>query len=68
MGQAHQKQLSPSVNPLMLKKEVETRWNSTYIMIERVLQLRKPLERSYEDISDISPIVGIEWETLEEMM
>ena len=37
---AHQKKINPDAKPLHFISDVETRWNSTYYMFERLLLLR----------------------------
>ena len=41
---AMQKTMNSQFNPLKLKNDVITRWNSTYVMIERALEIREPLQ------------------------
>ena len=38
-----QKRMSPNSRPIKLKNDVATKWNSTYLMLQRLLQLQDPI-------------------------
>lgn len=61
----YQKLIDSTKEPLKLKKECETRWNSTFLMLERVFRLKAPLIESYLEIPDIAAVATIDWDSLE---
>jgi hypothetical protein len=54
------------IRPKELVVDVRTRWNSTYDMIERALELRKPLDEMAELVSDLRKykLTDGEWKLL----
>ena len=54
------------IRPKELMVDVRTRWNSTYDMIERALELRKPLDEMAELVSDLRKykLTDGEWKLL----
>ncbi|CAB5351658.1 unnamed protein product [Rhizophagus irregularis] len=61
--------LYPTVKDLNLILDVKTRWNSTYLMIERALQLQKPLDETIRIEPELEgfSISSNEWQTLKEL-
>lgn len=52
-----------------LVQEVVTRWNSTYYMVERFVNLEEPIRKSMALINHDFPIISVEeWEFLKEMI
>lgn len=62
----HEPNFSPR-SPLKLIDEVDTRWNSTFLMLERALLLRVALIKTGALIPQIKFIQEIDWEELEEV-
>lgn len=72
----HQAVLSKHANDLgmprkKLQQDIATRWNSTYVMINSIIELKEPLRRTLED-ADVSKaltprITGVEWDMLEQL-
>lgn len=54
-----------------LQQDIATRWNSTYIMISSMLELKEPLRRSMEDSSTIRSsiplLTDVDWDMLEQL-
>ncbi|KAH9368751.1 hypothetical protein HPB48_004770 [Haemaphysalis longicornis] len=52
-------------------KYIATRWNSTYVMINSLIELKEPLRRAMEDATGsktLTPhITGVEWDMLEQL-
>lgn len=51
--------------PLRLISDVDTRWNSTYMLIERVLLLRSAVDKAMSDMSELHDCASIDWFALE---
>lgn len=65
---AMQTQLNSSKAPLKLKMDVVTRWNSTFIMYERVCELQEPLEATLGLLHNPVPaLTSEEWDVLKEV-
>lgn len=62
-----QKMLQPNIRPLKLVADVSTRWNSTYLMLRRVLKLKEPISKALLNMPDLRNI-EIDWEQLEEIL
>lgn len=57
-----QRSMKPENEPLKLINDVETRWNSTYSMIERICLLQEPLEAAIAVLhADLKAIEADEW-------
>ncbi|KAG0410623.1 hypothetical protein HPB47_012252 [Ixodes persulcatus] len=54
-----------------LQQDIATRWNSTYIMITSLLEMKEPLRRSMEDSSTIRSsiprLTDVDWDMLEQL-
>ncbi|KAH9374227.1 hypothetical protein HPB48_013712 [Haemaphysalis longicornis] len=73
---SHQAVLSKHASDLgmprkKLQEDIATRWNSTYVMINSLIELKEPLRRAMEDATDsktLTPhITGAEWDWLEQL-
>lgn len=53
--------------PLKLIKDIETRWNSTYLMLRRVLQLKEAVTRALDLMTELKNI-KICWEDLADIV
>lgn len=62
-----QKQLGKS--PLKLLQDVVTRWNSTYYMVERIIELEEPLRTTMALLNSTNlPIISVEeWQLLSDI-
>lgn len=62
-----QKQLGKS--PLILLQDVVTRWNSTYYMVERILELEEALRTTMALLNSTNlPIISVEeWQLLSDI-
>lgn len=56
------------VSPLKLLSEVQTRWNSTYIMLKRAYQLRKPIADAIWDIRELNGYEEPDWIQISKLM
>ena len=55
--------MSPISQPTKLKNDVTTRWNSTYLMFQRLLQVQDPITAT---IALLVPFEQLTWEMSEE--
>lgn len=62
-------QLQMGGQPQKLVIEVDTRWNSTYLMLERLFKLREPVAAALATLrTDITPLTSQEHLTIEECL
>lgn len=62
-------QMQMGRQPQKLIMEVDTRWNSTYLMLERLFKLREPVAADLATLkADVSPLTSHENETIEESL
>ena len=52
----------PDKTPLLLVQNVSTRWNSSYLVLERVIKLRQPIQLYLSDHDNLPTITAIEWQ------
>lgn len=50
--------------PLMLIGEIETRWNSTYAMLKRLLKLQEPVIWALQTMDELSELSEPDWQLL----
>lgn len=63
-----QKQMNEAATPLKLKNDVITRWNSTFYMFERFLQIKEPLTATLAILnSPVECLSETEWQVLKEV-
>ena len=64
----YQSQLLPNVEPLKLKNDVATRWNSTYMMCSRLCEVQEPLEAAIGVLHNpVNPLTADDWQALREI-
>ncbi|XP_047127648.1 zinc finger BED domain-containing protein 4 [Hydra vulgaris] len=54
-------QLQQNLDPLCLVQDVPTRWNSTYLMLDRLNKLKIPVQLYLAERSDLMPFSTLEW-------
>ncbi|XP_065683458.1 zinc finger BED domain-containing protein 4-like [Hydra vulgaris] len=54
-------QLQQNLDPLYLVQDVPTRWNSTYLMLDRLNKLKIPVQLYSAERSDLMPFSTLEW-------
>nr|XP_004207508.1 zinc finger BED domain-containing protein 4-like [Hydra vulgaris] len=54
-------QLQQNLDPLCLVQDVPTRWNSTYLMLDRLNKLKIPVQLYLAESSDLMPFSTLEW-------
>nr|XP_004213102.1 zinc finger BED domain-containing protein 4-like [Hydra vulgaris] len=54
-------QLQQNLDPLCLVQDVPTRWNSTYLMLDRLNKLKVPVQLYLAERSDLMPFSTLEW-------
>jgi zinc finger BED domain-containing protein 1 (E3 SUMO-protein ligase ZBED1) len=65
---AIQRQMRPDSNPVKLKNDVVTRWNSTYLMFQRILEIQEPVEATIAVLKKpVESLSAAEWEILREV-
>jgi len=58
-----------SIIMLKLKQDVRTRWNSTYLMIERLIKLKEPLSIVSITLKEVpANLTSEEWSTIEDII
>ena len=63
-----QSQMNPNKPPLKLKNDVLTRWNSTYEMFERIVDVQEPLEAALGVLHNpVENLSTEDWQTLPEI-
>lgn len=62
-----QRQTFPDREPLKLKNDVVTRWNSTFYMFHRIIELQEPLTATIALLHNpVQQLNEVEWESLKE--
>lgn len=54
----------PLKQPLKLKMEVATRWNATFLMLERAYLLSNAIDKAIHTMHDLSEVERIDWHEL----
>ena len=54
--------------PLLLVQDVPTRWNSSYLMVERVVKLKRPIQLYLSDHDNLPTITANEWQISERLL
>ncbi|XP_004206689.2 zinc finger BED domain-containing protein 4-like [Hydra vulgaris] len=54
-------QLQQNLDPLCLVQDVPTKWNSTYLMLDRLNKLKIPVQLYLAERSDLMPFSTLEW-------
>jgi hypothetical protein len=54
--------------PLLLVQDVPTRWNSAYLMVERVVKLKRPIQLYLSDHDNLPTITANEWQISERFL
>nr|XP_012562179.2 zinc finger BED domain-containing protein 4-like [Hydra vulgaris] len=54
-------QLQQNLDPLCLVQDVPTRWNSTYLILDRLNKLKIPVQLYLAERSDLMPFSTLEW-------
>ena len=54
--------------PLLLVQDVPTRWNSAYLMVERVVRLKRPIQLYLSDHNNLPTITANEWQISERLL
>ncbi|KAH9369718.1 hypothetical protein HPB48_007685 [Haemaphysalis longicornis] len=54
-----------------LQQDIATRWNSTYVMIKSLIELKEPLRRAMEDATGSKTLTphttDVEWDMLQQL-
>lgn len=53
--------------PLELIDDIKSRWNYSYLMIQRLLRLKKPIQDIFLTMRDLKDLNGIDWSLMEEL-
>ena len=58
----------PGITPLLLVQDVPTRWNSAYLMVERVVKLKRAIQLYLSDHDNLPTITANEWQICERFL
>ena len=61
-------QTDQGLSPLLLVQDVQTRWNSTYLMLERMLKLKRYVQQYLGDHSELLIITSNEWKIMNNLV
>lgn len=65
---SYQRQMRPDKVPLKLVNDVKTRWNSSYMMLERLLKVQEPLEAAMGVLrTDLVLLTPEDWTTIADL-
>ena len=54
--------------PLLPVQDVPTRWNSAYLMVERMVKLKRSIQLYVSDHNDLPAITANEWQLGERVL
>lgn len=54
--------------PLLPVQDVQTRWNSTYLMVKRMVKLKRPIQLYVSDHNDLPSITANEWQISQRLL
>ena len=64
-----EKQIEMEMPELKVKQDVPTRWNSKYIMIKRLMDIKLPLESTINSLSvSFDPVTSHEWKVITDIL
>ena len=58
----------PGTTPLLPVQDVPTRWNSAYLMVERVVRLKRAIQLYLSDHDNLPTITANEWQLCERLL